>query len=250
MPLITVKNLKKTFPAREGRRRSEALHDIDFTLEEKEFVVMLGPSGCGKSTLLRIIAELDSASSGSLTYAADLKPEQKSFVFQNFGILPWLTVAENIEIGLVGQKIPLIERARAVKETALQFGLEHFKDHYPHELSGGLKQRVGLARAFITKPRIIYLDEPFSELDFFTATHLRELLLTMWETQHTTVLMVSHYIDEAIALADRIIIFSDKPGHIEANIKNPLPRPRDMRSKEYFAFEDSVREHFARSRKV
>ena len=242
--IITIKNLEKKFPEAGGHRKTEVFHDINLTIKEGEFLVMLGPSGCGKSTLLRIISGLDKANSGTVEYGPAYNPEKIGFVFQNFGILPWLTVRENIELSLIEGKVGKGEITKESKEVLEEFGLYEAKDKYPHELSGGMRQRVGLARAFIIKPSVIFLDEPFSELDFFTATNLRNLLLKMWKDQKTTVVMVSHYIEEAIYLADRIAIFSDKPSTIKAVIANDLDRPRDLRSESFYRIEDEVIKHF------
>lgn len=239
-PIFTIKNLTKTFPRKEGRRRVEVLKDINLIVHRGEFLVLLGPSGCGKSTLLRIMAGLDTHTTGHITYENNFKPEKSSFVFQNFGVLPWLTVSENIGLNLIGRNISLVERNEEIKKMLTAFNLINFKDRFPHELSGGMKQRVGLARAFVSNPETIFLDEPFSELDFFTAKNLRELLLTLWRERKTTVVMVSHYIDEAVLLADRIAVFSDRPSTIKQIIKNELPRPRSARSPEFFALEDKI----------
>jgi NitT/TauT family transport system ATP-binding protein len=149
-------------------------------------------------------------------------------------------VEENVELGLIGRNVPIPERKQKVKKILEHFGLNQFENHRPFELSGGMKQRVGLARAFVTEPDIIFLDEPFSELDFFTAESLREALLDLWRSRGATIVMVSHYIDETISLADRIAVFSDRPGTIIDMIKNELPRPRDHRSTPFFALEDEV----------
>ncbi len=194
--------------------------------------------------MLRIISKLDHATGGFVGYGKDFSFDKISFVFQNFGILPWLTVGQNVELNLIGRNVPEHERAKEIKAILEQFGLHAAKDRFPHELSGGMKQRVGLARAFVTKPDVIFLDEPFSELDFFTAATLRGLLLDMWKQQGTTVVMVSHYIEEAVTLADRIAVFSDRPSSIKAIVKNDLPRPRNPRSEAFFKLEDEVLGHF------
>jgi NitT/TauT family transport system ATP-binding protein len=243
-PLISITNLSKAYPKRDGQRRVAVFNDINLTIHKGEFLVLLGPSGCGKSTLLRIVSGLDAQTAGTISYAGGFKPEHINFVFQNFGILPWLTVFQNVELGLIGRNIPAYERVRSVDSILEQLGLLSFKDRLPHELSGGMKQRVGLARAFVTKPDIIFLDEPFSELDFFTAKTLREVLLEMWKTHGTTVVMVSHYIDEAVILADRIAVFSNRPSTIVTVIENTIPRPREYRAKPFFDMEDEVLSHF------
>ena len=243
-PIITIKNLTKSFPKKEGRRRVDVFRDLNITIYEGEFLILLGPSGCGKSTFLRILAGLDTATSGHIIPSAKFVPERIGFVFQNFGLLPWLTVFQNIELNLIGHGVQAADRAKRVTHTLRDFGLSEFKDHYPHALSGGMRQRVGLARAFVVKPSVIFLDEPFSELDFFTAGTLRALLTELWQKEKMTVVMVSHYIDEAVALADRIAVFSDRPSTIRAVIHNELARPRDPRSALFYKKEDEILGNF------
>lgn len=242
--LITITDVTKSYPKKEGRRALHVLDKVTLSVHEGEFLVLLGPSGCGKSTLLRIIAGFEKQTSGTVTYAQDFDPKNVNFVFQNFGLLPWLSVFKNVELGLIGRKVPKHERVRDVDTILEKLGLLAFKNHFPHELSGGMKQRVGLARAFVTKPAIIFLDEPFSELDFFTAHTLRELLLAMWKEHGTTVVMVSHYIEEAVLMADRIVVFSNRPSTVAKSFDNALPRPRDPRGTNFFAEEDKVINEF------
>jgi ABC-type nitrate/sulfonate/bicarbonate transport system ATPase subunit len=246
--LIDIKNLSRIFPATEGLRRVEVLKNINLTIHEGEFLVLLGPSGCGKSTLLRILSGLDEKTGGEIIYADTYDETKVGFVFQNFGILPWLTVFKNVELNLLERMPRELDRKNAVDKILKVFELSAFRDHTPHDLSGGMKQRVGLARAFVSSPDIIFLDEPFSELDFFTAQNLRKVLLELWEIQHTTVVMVSHYVDEAVALADRIVVFSDRPGTVLDIVENTLPRPRNPRSKEFFALEDTALAQLERKR--
>lgn len=262
MRAITVDHVYKNYKRRDGKRGMEVLADIHLTITQGEFLVLLGPSGCGKSTLLRIMAGLIPPTRGTVSFgasggsAAGLEEKKSAghtpspqknigFVFQNFGLLPWLTVRKNIELNLIGKNIDAAIREKEVDAIMTRFGLHRFADHHPHELSGGMRQRVGIARAFVAKPDIIFLDEPFSELDFFTAESLRNELLTLWRERGATVVMVSHYIDEAVALADRIAVFSDRPGSIIKIIENTLARPRNRRTPEFFALEDSIMDHFA-----
>ena len=242
--IITVKNLSKIYPKKEGSRRVEVFQDLNLVVHQGEFVVLLGPSGCGKSTLLRILAGFDTATKGEVSYGKDFNLEKVSFVFQDFGILPWLSVYQNVELGLIGRGVPEHERKNRVSDMLEKLGLHAAHDQKPHQLSGGMRQRVGIARAFVTKPDIIFLDEPFSELDFFTAKNLRQILLDLWHDTGTTVVMVSHYLDEAVTLADTIAVFSERPGTIVAHVLNDLPRPRDPRSTEFFARVDELLGHF------
>ncbi len=243
-PIISIKNVVKKFPAEEGKRALHVLDDINLCIHEGEFLVLLGPSGCGKSTLLRIVSGLDTASKGEIEYHQKFNLDEIGFVFQNFGLLPWLSVSENVELGLIGRNVAEHIRKQKVSEILEHFGLASFAHSRPVDLSGGMKQRVGLARAFVTEPKIIFLDEPFSELDFFTARDLRRALLSMWQKKGTTIIMVSHYIDEAVELSDRIVVFSERPGKIIEIVKNDLPRDRNHRSKEFFEMEDKVLSYF------
>ena len=243
-PLITIKNLRKAYPKKEGKRAMHVLEAVDLSVHKGEFLVLLGPSGCGKSTLLRILAGFDTQFSGTVSYDPAFDKTNINFVFQNFGILPWLSVFKNVELGLIGRDIPVHERTRTVDAILEKLTLLPFKHHYPHELSGGMKQRVGLARAFVTKAEIIFLDEPFSELDFYTAKTLRDVLVDMWREHGTTVVMVSHYIEEAVAMADRIAVFSARPGTIAKIFNNDLARPRDPRSPIFFSEEDKIINEF------
>ncbi len=242
--LITVKNLTKTYPKKEGRKQVDVLNNIHLDIHRGEFLVLLGPSGCGKSTLLRILAGFDAPTSGFISYDSNFDKANVNFVFQNFGLLPWLSVFENVELGLIGRRVPWHKRVHEVDTMLEKLGLLGFKNSRPHELSGGMKQRVGLARAFVTHPQIIFLDEPFSELDFFTSKTLREVLLSIWKERGTTIVMVSHYIEEAVALADRIAIFSQRPATVVTAFENKLLRPRDVRSDEFFKEEDKIIQEF------
>ncbi len=236
---IEIKNVSKTFTGREGGRLS-AVKDIDLTIHKGEFVVLLGPSGSGKSTLLRIICGLEKVSQGHVDFAQGLSTADIAFVFQQFALLPWLSVAENIGLGLMAKGTPEKERTEIVKKLLDRFGLEKFARTHVRELSGGMKQRVGIARALAVNPKILLLDEPFSELDSFTAEELRKDILQVWQERQLTVLMVSHMIPEALELADRIAVFTSRPGHIEKILTNPLSRPRPKRSQEFFALEDEL----------
>jgi NitT/TauT family transport system ATP-binding protein len=238
-PIIKLTNLSKFYELASDEHLL-ALEDINLTVSEGEFFVILGPSGSGKSTLLRAISGLDREYEGQLYVAPSINPSDMSFVFQQFALLPWLTVYENIEIGLIGRKVGLSDRKQIVKRELDQFGLHKFADSYPHELSGGMRQRVGIARALATDPKILFLDEPFSELDFFTAETLRRELLDIWKQRNLTVMMVSHIIEEALELADRIAVLSSRPGRILRLINNTLPRPRAVRAEEFFKLEDRI----------
>jgi ABC-type nitrate/sulfonate/bicarbonate transport system ATPase subunit len=224
------------------RTRVLALDDISLEIHTGEFFVFVGPSGCGKSTLLRIASGLDTQFTGQVEYDSEIKLSDIGFVFQQFALLPWLTVAENIGLGLIGRKYPQHTIHQIVHSQLVRFGLERFSQSFPRELSGGMKQRVGIARALATSPKILFMDEPFSELDTFTAEELRKELLEIWHQSDLTIVMVTHLIPEAIQLADRIAVLKPRPGQIEQIITNQLPRPRDKRSPAFFQLEDQLTE--------
>ncbi|MEK7520889.1 MAG: ABC transporter ATP-binding protein [Patescibacteria group bacterium] len=236
-PLIKFEKVGKWFA--DGERRSWALKDVDFEVFPGEFFILVGPSGSGKSTILRILSGLDAPSSGRVVFADDRKPKI-AFVFQNFALFPWLTVFENVEFGLKMEGVPAKERRRRVAAQIEMIGLNKFGNYYPRELSGGMKQRVGIARALVVNPQVILMDEPFSELDSFTAKNLRKELLEIWQKRGLTVVMVSHLIEEAVELGDRIAILSPGPAAVEKIIPNGLPRPRDRRAPAFFKIEDET----------
>lgn len=235
--LVTVEKLNRVFV--EESKPRQALVNINFSIAEGEFFVLLGPSGCGKSTLLRNLAGLDIPTSGKVTFQRELK---KSFIFQDFALFPWLTVAENIGFGLKMAGLGEAERRHRISEQLKIMELEHAGHLYPRELSGGMKQRVGIARAFVVYPEIVFLDEPFSALDSFTARKLRLELLKLWQKQGVTVVMVTHLIEEAVELGSRIAVMTPGPGSIEMIIENKLSRPRALRSPEFFALVDKLDE--------
>lgn len=215
-----------------------ALKDVSFKVNTNEFLTIIGPSGCGKSTLLRIISGLIPQSSGTLEW--DENPEF-GFVFQNFALFPYLTVLENIEFGLKMKGASKKEQEKIAQELVGEMGLSGFENKHPKELSGGMKQRVGLARALAINPNVLLLDEPFSSLDEFTAEILRKLLLKIWHDRKITVIMVTHLISEALQLSDQIAVMTPQPGSIEEMVENDLARPRDLRSVEFFKLEDNLK---------
>lgn len=243
IPIVSVSHVVKTYTDDGGRSSVTALADISLEIMPGEFFVLLGPSGCGKSTLLRIMSGLDRASKGDVKRA---EGSEVGFVFQQFALLPWLTVWENIEMPLLSRPMAPATRANAIRPILKQLGLEKFEHHRPRDLSGGMRQRVGIARALVTNPGVIFLDEPFSELDSFTAETLRMELLDIWHERKMTIIMVSHIISEALELADRIAVMSSRPGTISTIVRNTLPRPRAKRSVDFYALED----HLAREIKL
>jgi NitT/TauT family transport system ATP-binding protein len=231
--LLSAKNVDKSFTSDNGKQK--VLDDISINVSAGEFVCLIGPSGCGKSTLLRLFSGLMKSDHGSIKIKNGVK---LSFVFQNFGLFPWLTVEQNIGFGLKmnGESKEYINKE--VRKRIVQMGLDGFEAKHPKELSGGMKQRVGIARALSVKPDILFLDEPFSALDTFTAEKLRQDLLNIWHDSKLTIVMVSHLVEETVELADRVIVFSSKPGRVEKELEIKLSRPRNKRSTEFFKYVD------------
>jgi ABC-type nitrate/sulfonate/bicarbonate transport system ATPase subunit len=222
----------------------EALRGIDFTCEAGDFVCLLGRSGCGKSTLLQMMAGLEEPTAGQIAIAGkelDGPSPATSIVFQDHGLFPWMTVRRNVEFNMKARGVPAGERTAVAAKFLEMTGLTGFGDRYPHELSGGMRQRVGIARALTTGPKALLMDEPFGALDAQTRGGLQDELLQIWEKQRTTVLFVTHSIDEALLLADRILVFSPRPGRIAADIKVDLPRPRAPQSDGFQALARELR---------
>lgn len=237
--ILTLNNISKTFQEK-AEKPLLVLKNISIEIRAGEFFTFLGPSGSGKSTLLRIMSGLEKSFEGEINLASEITRSDFSFVFQQFALLPWLTVQENIGLGLAARNVSdKVQEIRVAKELKL-FGLEKFARAFPRELSGGMKQRVGLARALVINPKIIFMDEPFSELDSFTAKELRQELLKVWRERETTIIMVSHNIEEVLELADRIAVLTPRPGRIEKIFENSLPRPRNNRSQEFYRFYDEL----------
>ena len=223
------------------------LVDVSLTAARDELVAVTGPSGCGKSTLLRIIAGLIKATAGNVSVLdSEVKGPRDdiSMVFQNFVLLPWRTALENVLFGLSARTDLTEEQKKAKAENALQIaGLEGFESVYPGELSGGMKQRVGVARALATDPRVMLLDEPFSSLDDLTAERLRKEMYSLLinpQTSVQTVILVSHNVEEIIELADKVVVLSPRPAHVVGELRIDLPRPRNKKSDEFFAWVDRV----------
>lgn len=221
----------------------EALQDINLSIRDHEFVCFIGPSGCGKTTLLRIIAGLDDPSSGSVYLDGDLimgPGPERGMVFQEYSLFPWRTVIDNIAFGLELKGVNKKERLERSKQYLKMVGLERFSDRYPHELSGGMKQRVAIARALVNDPKALLMDEPFGALDAQTRNIMQSELLRIWEEERSTVVFVTHSVDEAIYLADRIVIMSARPGRIKDVISIDIPRPRVRTSTEVNGIRDRI----------
>ncbi len=241
--IISIKNLFHSFSEEDNSssvgqagKKLEVLRDINFEVGRGEFLSIVGPSGGGKSTLLRILAGFIQPTRGIIE--KDYK--KLSMVFQNFAIFPWLTVVENIEFGLKMSGISTKERARIVQEKIKEVGLVGFEHKYPKELSGGMRQRVGIARALALNPDVLLMDEPFSSLDTFTAEKLRQEVMEIWLKYKMTVVMVTHLVEEAVELSDRIVVLSSLPGTVKFELNINLTRPRNKRSVEFFSLVDKV----------
>lgn len=231
MSMLTIDRLGKTFESNKGP--VVALEDINLTVARGELAVIVGPSGCGKSTLLNIVAGLERETAGQavLEGAAISGPgADRGMVFQSYTLFPWLTVRKNVEFGLRLKGVPQAERTKIARKYLKLVGLEEFETALPNELSGGMKQRVAIARVLANNPVMLLMDEPFGALDAQTRLLLQELLLDVWRQEKTTILFITHDIDEAILLADNVYIMSRRPGRIKAKIPIDIPRPRDHRN--------------------
>jgi NitT/TauT family transport system ATP-binding protein len=241
MALLEIKGLNKLFWA--DGREMEVLRDINLSIKENEFICFIGPSGCGKTTLLRIIAGLEEPTSGTLSLAGESikgPGPERGMVFQEYSLFPWRTVLDNIAFGLELKGVPTEERQIRSRQYLKMVGLERFEARYPHELSGGMKQRVAIARALVNDPRALLMDEPFGALDAQTRNIMQSELLRIWEEEKKTVVFVTHSVDEAIYLADRIVIMSARPGRIKEVIEIPLGRPRNRTSFEVNKIRDRI----------
>jgi len=229
MTTLVVDKVSRTFPARQGHAPTRALEPVALTIGNNDFVTILGPSGCGKSTLLRIVAGLDHPTSGKVLLDAREVTgpgADRGMVFQSYTLFPWLTVRENIAFGLRERGVPEAERSAIADRFINQIGLKGFEHHWPKQLSGGMQQRTAIARALANDPKILLLDEPFGALDNQTRVLMQELLLGIWESARKTVLFVTHDIDEAIFMANRVAVFSARPGRIKTEIPVDFGHPR------------------------
>jgi len=243
--IIAIEHLRKAFK-KAATQDLLVLDDVNFALQEGEIVALLGKSGSGKSTLLRIIAGLVAPTSGHVSYrgkAVSRPVPGIAMVFQSFALMPWLTVLENVELGLEAQGVARDERRRRAIEAIDIIGLDGFESAFPKELSGGMRQRVGFARALVINPDVLLMDEPFSALDVLTAENLKSDLLELWQEKKTNtngILLVTHNIEEAAMLADRIVILGSDPGYIRADLPVNLPQPRDAETPEFRALVDKI----------
>ncbi|HCA87730.1 MAG TPA: mannosyltransferase [Streptomyces sp.] len=224
---ISVRGLGKEFPGKGGT--VTALDSLDLSIPRGQFFVIVGPSGCGKTTLLRILANLEEATAGRVEMcgSAEGRP-QNSMVFQGDSLFPWMTVRKNASYGLRLRGVPAPEIRDTVGHYLAKTGLTQFADHYPHQLSGGMRQRVSIARAFANDPDVLLMDEPFSALDEQNKTLLQEELLRIWDETRKTVVFITHSVDEAVTLGDRIMVMTARPGRVKAFFDVPFERPRDV----------------------
>jgi NitT/TauT family transport system ATP-binding protein len=223
---IEISGLRKEY--RSGQGRVLALDDVSLNVSPGEFVCIVGPSGCGKSTLLRILAGLDVQSSGNVEIEAPGWTVTNAMVFQESGLFPWMSVEANVGFGLMTRGVPTAQAAARVEAALKLVGLTKFRRHYPHQLSGGMRQRSAIARAFVTDPGMLLMDEPFAALDAQNRTILQAELLRIWEDTRKTVVYVTHSIEEALLLGDRTVLMTAQPGRIKEIIDVPFPRPRDL----------------------
>lgn len=238
---VQIRDLWMSFPGKQAGEQVHVLERVSFDVREGEFVCIVGPSGCGKSTLLNIIGGFLTASRGEAIVEGQPvngPDARRIFVFQENGVFPWLTVQENIGFGL-GHKTD-DERKKIVAHYIEMVGLNGFERSYPRELSGGMKQRVEIARALAADPEIIYMDEPFGALDFITRLKMRSDLTRIWQSEGKTILFVTHDIEEAVQLADRVLVMSKRPATIQTIVPIDLPRPRDLDSSGYLETRDRI----------
>lgn len=223
-PVLRIRGVGKTFAG-----GTVALQATDLEVQENDFITILGPSGCGKSTLLRMVAGLDTPTGGEIAldgHRVAGPGADRGMVFQSYTLFPWLTVLQNVCFGLREKGIPAAEREAIARPFLAKVGLQDFAHHYPKQLSGGMQQRTALARALANDPRILLMDEPFGALDHQTRELMQELLLGIWEGERKTVLFVTHDIDEAIFMGNRVVVMSARPGRIKCDLPVPLPHPR------------------------
>lgn len=233
--IISIQNLSKRFNSKENIT-VDALKNINLDVEENDFICIVGPSGCGKSTLLRIIAGLEDATEGKINYKGKelLEPTSEiGMVFQNYSLLPWRTVIDNISLGLEFKREDKRTRLEVASKYLEIINMQKFANAYPYELSGGMQQRVAIARALANDPQVLLMDEPFGALDAHTRIILQKELLRIWEQNKKTVLFVTHSVDEAVYLSDKIVIMSSNPGEIKEMVNVDMERPRDRGDIEY-----------------
>jgi len=248
MSSLQIRQVRKVWQGARGLT-VEAIRDVSLQVSSGEFVALLGPSGCGKSTLLELCAGLEPATGGEILIGAErvTGPNPKAvMVFQEHSLFPWLDVEKNVAFGLQMRGTGLNERWRRGREVLERVKLVKFAKHYPHQLSGGMKQRVAIARALVGNPEFILMDEPFAALDFQTRVLMQQFLLEVWAGFKSTILFVTHHIDEAILLADRVVVMSAAPGRVLEEVKIDLPRPRSMTDPDFNGYRVRLTSHMER----
>lgn len=247
---LVIRNIQKNFDL--DLNKIEVLKDIDLAVNEGEFVSIVGASGCGKSTLLKLIIGLEKSTDGEIIIG-ERKVSRPSIdcgmVFQEARLFPWLTVEKNIEFG-IAKKMSKKERRKIVEEHIKLVGLSGFEKALPKQLSGGMQQRVSIARALVNRPEVLLLDEPFGALDALTRIHMQNEVLNIWSTEKNTMILVTHDIDEAIFLSDRVIVMSDRPGCIKEVMPVDMPRPRDRSSEEFVRIRTKIYKLFFKSSNI
>jgi NitT/TauT family transport system ATP-binding protein/sulfonate transport system ATP-binding protein len=239
--ILTISGVTKRFAVGDGEL--EALAPIDLAIPKGEFVCMIGASGCGKSTLLRIVAGFEEPTTGEVSIDGKVitgPGSDRGMVFQDYALFPWMTVKENISFGPRQRHLPREEIGRTTDEFVRMVGLERFADRYPNQLSGGMKQRVAIARVLANDANILLMDEPFGALDALTREQLQNELLQIWKRTGVTTIFVTHSVEEAVLLADRVLVMSAGPGRIDSDFHIDLPRPRDVSSPEFNALRRDV----------
>ncbi|MBP2143997.1 NitT/TauT family transport system ATP-binding protein [Methanococcus voltae] len=250
---LQIKNVTKRYT---GKNEVLAVDNVSLEIGESEFISIVGPSGCGKSTLLRMVAGLETISDGEIIFNGN-KVEgtnaERGMVFQQYTLMPWRTVLQNITFGLEVKNIPKEERLTIARKYIQMIGLEDFENSYPYELSGGMQQRVAIARTLANDPQIVLMDEPFGALDAQTRSMLQNHLLKIWETDKKTILFITHSVDEAIYLSDKVVIMSARPGKIKEIVDINIERPRSRISSEFLDYKkriyDSLKEEVLKSYK-
>lgn len=248
--ILSMKNIYKEYP--KDDEILQVLEDITFDVKEGELVCVLGPSGCGKTTLLRIIAGLVDKTSGSIVVDGEEVTgpgPNRGMVFQDFALFPWRTVQKNVEFGLEIKKIPSEEKTKIASQFIHLVGLDGFEKSHPSELSGGMKQRVGIARALANNPHMLLMDEPFGALDSQTRNQMQTELLRIQDETEKTIVFITHSVDESVFLADRILILSARPGHIVKEYNIDLPRPRDRGDSKFIEIRKSILADLEQQRK-
>lgn len=231
--VLELREVGKIFQSDTGAK-VKALEDVNLRVHQEEFVTLVGATGCGKTTLLNLIAGLDTADEGSLRLGQGLRfGDNIAHVFQHYTLFPWRTTVSNISFGLQMRGVPRTERHNRAAVLLAKVGLKGFENAYPHELSGGMRQRAAIAQALAIEPKLLLMDEPFGAVDDSTRTELQQMLTDIWQENQITILFVTHNIDEAIILGSRVLVFSERPGKIAYEFKINLPRPRDGMTDEF-----------------